>query len=207
MKTKRYHRMAVLLLICLLCAAQVACAGSSAPRTQDVYDEVVALIESSIELNDVMFGQGLPVWSFDSDFATEHHLYHDSDDAYYQYVTDASPYRSIPQLQEAILGIYSKDYAAELFETLFDGFAVGTTIVRPQYIEQNGYLMQRTDYTPILTQRRLFDFSTLRVVRPSDRDHLTVEIESYLEGESERVTDRLYLVREASGWRLDTPTY
>lgn len=206
MKTNRYPRVTVLLLICLLCVSLIGCTGS-APRAEDVYDEVVALIEASLELNDVMFGQGLPVWSFDSDFAVEHHLYHDSDDAYYQYVTDTSPYRSIPQLQEAILAVYSEDYAAELFETLFDGFAVGTAIVRPQYIEQNGYLMQRTDYEPILTQRRLFDFSTLRVVRPSDQNHLTVEIDSYLEGESERETDRLYLVREANGWRLDTPTY
>ena len=197
----------VLLLACLLVCLTVTACTNRAPATQEVYDEVVALIEASHTVNDLAFGAGLPVWDFDSEFAKENHLYRDSDDSYYQYVTDDAPFGTILQMREAVEAVYSEDYARALCETLFDGFALGTTIVRPQYIENNGWLMQRTEYEPIITARRVYDYPTMRVVRPSDRTHLTVEIESRIEGQSEVSVDKLHLVLEENGWRLDTPTY
>ena len=203
---QRAPRALALLLTLLLCLPLASCANQ-APTTQEVYNDVVALIEASHAVNDVAFGQGLAVWTFDSDFAKEHQLYKDSDDSYYQYVTDEAAFQTILQIRDAVQGVYSEAYAGALCETLFDGFALGTTIVRPQYIENNGWLMQRTDYSPIITSQRVYDYSTMRVVRPSDRTHLTIEIQSRLEGQEQTSSDRLTLVWEEDGWRLDTPTY
>lgn len=201
-------------LVCLfLTLAMLVCPLTSckdagpAPALEDIYDEVVALIEASHSVNDAVFGQGLPVHAIDSDYALEHHIYKDTDYATYQYVTADSPFHSTGAIKAALLAVYSADYVESLSSVLFDGFAMGTKIVHAQLYEQNGYLMQRTDYEPLFTQKRIYDYSSMRLVKPSNAQHLTIEVKSHLEGEDATVTDTLSLVLEEDGWRLDEPTF
>ncbi len=196
------------LALVLLLGSLFSCGQKSPPPAlEEIYDEVVALIEASHPINDAVFGQGLPVWAIDSEFAEQHHLYKDTDYATYQYVSDASPYLSTGEVKDALLAVYSTDYVASLSGVLFDGFVMGSKIIHAQLYEGEGYLMQRTDYEPLFTKRRIYDYSTMRIVKPSNAHYVTIEIESRLEGEEQTVTDTLSLVLEEDGWRLDAPTF
>jgi hypothetical protein len=57
--------------------------------------------------------------------------------------------------------------------------------------------------------KRVYDFSTAKVVKPGSSDFANVEIESYLEGEPDkRITVTLSLIKQSDGqWYLDSATY
>ena len=177
------------------------------PPLEDVYDDIVALLERCYDINNAVFGEGLPVHAIGSEYAEQHGLYKDTDYATYQYVRDDAPYRTTAEVRDALLEVYSSDYVASLSGVLFDGFVMGSRIEVAQLYEQNGYLMQRTDYEPLFSGRRVYDYSSMRIVKPSTATRLTVEIDSRGEGEDTYVKDKLSLVFENGVWRLDAPAF
>ena len=203
------RKLPCLILAAVLALASLAsCARRSAPPAlEDIYDEVVSLVEASYAVNDVVFGHGLPVHAIGSEYAERVGLYRESDYADYEYVTDHSPYRSIAEIKEAMEAVYSEDYLASLYVGLFDGFATETGIVRAQYREDERGLCRSVDYTPLVTWQRIYDYASMRIVKPSSATYVTVELDSHLENETDVLPVRLALVLEDDGWRLDTPTY
>ena len=203
------QRIACLLLSLSLLLGLLASCGrrSQPPALDDVYDEIVALIEASHAVNDAVFGRGLPVYEIGSDYAVQNGLYQDTDYASYQYVSAASPYRSISELTDALLAVYSEEYVESLRTVLFDGLVVGSKVVRAQLSESSGELMQSTDYEPLYTHHHIYDYSTMRMVKPSNASYITVELESRLEHEEQTMTVQLGLALDENGWRLDTPTF
>lgn len=196
-----------LALLLLLCPLMSCGQRSHPPALEQIYDEVVALVEASHAVNDAVFGRGLPVHEIGSDYAIKNNLYKDSDYASYQYVSNASPYLSTSEVKDALLAVYSTEYVDSLSTVLFDGFVMGSSIVRAQLSESAGQLMQSTDYEPLYTHHRIYDYSTMRIVKPSNAQFVTVELESHLEHEQTSMTVSLSLVLEEDGWRLDTPTF
>jgi hypothetical protein len=197
----------LLTLLLLLCPLSSCGQRSQPPALEQIYDEVVALVEASHTINDAVFGRGLPVYEIGSDYALKNDLYKESDYASYQYVSAASPYLSTGQIKDALLSVYSEEYVASLSTVLFDGFVMGSSIVRAQLSESSGQLMQSTDYEPLYTHHRIYDYSTMRIVKPSSAQYVTIELESHLEHEQTSMTVSLSLVLEEDGWRLDTPTF
>lgn len=203
---KQKFRIAIL-VVCLLILPLSACRRSTPPALETIYDEAVSLIEASYAVNDIVFGHGLPVYRIGSEYAERYHLYDDNDYADYEYVTEKSPYRSIAEIQDALERVYSTDYLNSLYTGLFSGFTTETGIVRAQYYEKNNQLYQSVGYEPLVTWQRIYDYSTLRIVKPSEATRVTLELESHTEQEQNPLTVRLVLVLEENGWRLDTPTY
>lgn len=177
------------------------------PPLEEVYDDIVALLESAYEINNAVFGEGLPVHAIGSEYAEQYGLYKDTDYANYQYVRDDAPYRTVSEIRDALLAVYSTDYVDSLSGVLFDGFVMGSRVEVAQLYEQNGYLMQRTDYEPLFQGRRVYDYSSMRIVKPSTATRLTVEIDSRAEGEDTLSKDKITLVLEDGVWRLDAPTF
>ena len=207
-KFARLTRMMCLLIPLLLVLSMGGCRTSTPPPPlEDIYDAAVALIEASFAVNDVMFGAGLPVWHVGSEFAEQYGLYNDDDYATYEYVTNDSPYLSIGEIKDAIAQVYSKEYAQSLYGVLFDGYVVGTRVVRAQIYEGANGLMQSIDYEPIITQQRVYDYTTMQIVSPSNATYVTISLDSYEEGKTEPTLAHLKLILEQDGWRLDTPTY
>ena len=201
-------------LLCLFCALLLLIAPLAScnrqgnpPPLEEVYDDIVALLEGAYDINNVVFGEGLPVHAIGSDYAEQHGLYKDTDYATYQYVRDDAPYRTTGEIRDALLEVYSSDYVASLSGVLFDGFVMGNRIEVAQLYEQNGYLMQRTDYEPLFSGQRVYDYSSMRIVKPSTATRLTVEIDSRGEGEEAFTKDRISLVLEDGVWRLDAPAF
>ena len=100
---------------------------------------------------------------------------------------------------------------------MFDG-AAGITensqILTARYMEYTDpdtgevRLMKSNQFEPLIRERRLYDFSTAKIVRPKNGKYVTIQIESYLESKpEERLTVKLALKLQNGVWMLDGATY
>lgn len=148
--------------------------------------------------------------------------YDSSDPETYDYVSDESPYHSIDQIKAAAEQVYSKDYLEDsVYVSLFTGVVMtdeGEDLegLSARYIEYmpadassaQSYLMKSNTYDPLITEKRVFDFSTAKVVRPGNRKLVNIEVETYLESDpANRITVRVTMVMQDGQWYLDSPTY
>lgn len=196
------------LALALLIAPLASCSRQDPPPPlEEVYDDIVTLLENAYGINNAVFGEGLPVYAIGSEYAEQHGLYKDTDYANYQYVREDAPYRTTGEVRDALLAVYSTDYVDSLSGVLFDGFVMGSRVEVAQLYEQNGYLMQRTDYEPLFTGRRVYDYDSMCIVKPSTATRLTVEIDSRAEGEDTFTKDSISLVLDNGVWKLDAPTF
>ena len=70
------------------------------------------------------------------------------------------------------------------------------------------WLMQSNRYQSLIQEKRIFDLSTAKVVRPGNKDFCNIEIESYPKGSPEdRTTVKLSLAKQDGEWYLDSATY
>jgi hypothetical protein len=67
-------------------------------------------------------------------------------------------------------------------------------------------LYQSRTYEPLVTNQRIYDYATMRVVTGDDRTAV-IRLDSHLENETTTLIVELVLVLEDGEWRLDTPTY
>ncbi len=159
-------------------------------------------------------GQTVPYWLVHTDY-TEPFYYTEEDDLNYDYIREDAPYQTVDEIKRLAETVYSSGYLASVYESLFTGITVsegnmGTLLARYVEMEKEDgyvYLMKSNQSAPI-NVKRVFDFSTMRIVKPSNRNYVNVQMETYLEGdEANRVTVRVSLVLENGQWMLDSPTY
>lgn len=145
-------------------------------------------------------------------------MFYDQDDPYdYDYVRTDTGYFTIEQIKEAAARVYSAEYLESIYLTMFDG-AAGVTensqILSARYMEYTdpdtgeSWLMKSNTFEPLVTEKRLYDFSTAKIVRPKNGQYVTIEIESYLESApDDRLTLKLGLRLQDGEWMLDSATY
>ena len=143
--------------------------------------------------------------------------YTDRDPSDYDYVRTDTGYLSIGNIKEAASKVYSAEYLESIYQMMFDG-AAGITenseILTAKYIEYTDpdtgevRLMKSNTFEPLIKEKRLYDFSTAKIVRPKNGKYVTVEIESYLESTpDDRLTVKLGLKLQDGEWMLDSATY
>jgi hypothetical protein len=186
------------------------------PKTDEIYDRVVELIEASYELNTVFYGAGLPVHKTDSAYAEFSHLYFDFQYlGDYEIVTEYAKFLSEDEIRSAAEKVYSKNYLETvLYNSAFVGYAVedgkgGAAFAAPRYLEDNEWIYQSVDQNNYLKGgMRVYDYSSMRVIAPSNKKACYVSIDSYLPEQPELITsDTLRLVRQDDGlWYLDSFT-
>ena len=189
---------------------------SRPPKVEDIYDRVVSLIEASYELNTVFYGAGLPVHEADSVYAEYTHMYYGFSLAdNYEIVTDQSKFLSIDEIKIAAEKVYSKAYLEEvLYPTAFDGYAVedgsgSATVAYSRYQEDAAGLyhsIKGEDY--LKGDVRVYDYSTMKVISPSNGDACTLKIDSFLLSNPDLIfSDTIRLVCQEDGlWYLDSFT-
>ena len=147
--------------------------------------------------------------------------YSDKDPTNYDYVSVESEFLSVDQIKMAAEKVYSPEYLEALYESLFTGVAVpeeaqGLAGLSARYIEymnaENGdttaVLMQSNTFEPLVTETRVFDFSTATMVKPSNKKLVNIEVETYLPSAPEdRLTVRVTLALVNGQWFLDSGTY
>ena len=217
--TPKKRNIAVSVACCLLVGITLGVLWLSlwrAPHVDDIYDRVVELVEASQELNVVFYGAGLPVYAIDSHYADVNHLYFDSEygDSY-EIVTNYTKFTSEQDIRDAAEKVFSKAYLESvLYPAAFVGHAIddGTgsaAYATPRYLDENGRLYQSTESQNYLTQGvRVYDFSTMKIVAPSNANVCYVTIDSYLSSAPDQILkDRIRLVLQDDGqWYLDSFT-
>lgn len=144
--------------------------------------------------------------------------YTDDDPEGYSFVRLDCEYFTIEQIKDYVETVYSADYLKGIYEMLFTGVVItedyesGKLAARYcQYEDEDGqtWLLSLDDYELELGARRVYDFSTARVVRPGNKNFVNIEIESYPEGKpEERESGVISMVRQDDGkWYLGSPTY
>ena len=200
--------------VVLLVAVILPCTGifaycqlNKAPELETVRDRIIYLVEGSKQINEIFFGEGLPVYVRDSELSEEKFVYIGEQNKGYEKVMEVSPYLLLDEMKEAAERIYSSAYCKQLFESCFDGVVVdGVTLL--EYVEIDEWLYQSTARDTLAENERIYLYDTMKIVRPSNKEYINVDIESYLiNNPDKKQTERLSFAFEDGNWYLDTPTY
>ena len=203
----RFLCLLLAIILCLALPLSLSGCAQDMPDVTAVYDTVVDLIERSYAANDILYGYGLPVIDIGSEYAELNYTYSANDYANYECVSELSPYVSVVSIREMLEAVYSTEFLATYYTTLFDGFMTGGTVFPARYYETGNWLYQSVDIEPLVTWQRIYDYSTMRVIKPSSADYVTVEIDTHLEGDDTVLPVQISIVYERGGWYLDAPTY
>lgn len=134
----------------------------------------------------------------------------------YDYVRFDQPIQSIQQIKEMAEAVYSKEYLNSLYDSLFVGTVSATGSVSGlsarymEFTDEEGRvsLMESNTYEPLIHEKRLYLFSTAKIVRPANKKFVTIEIQSYLESTPQNVQRvRLSMALQDGVWMLDSATY
>ena len=146
----------------------------------------------------------------------KHDFYYNDDDPIdYDYVRLDGEIQTISQIKAMAEAVYSTNYLSSIYDSMFVGTVGAADSVdglSARYIEYSNegvvYLMESNSFEPLITERRVYDFATAEIVRPSNKKQITVEIDSYLPSSPDRVQRvRLSLTLQDGVWMLDSATY
>ena len=153
--------------------------------------------------------------------------YDESDNKNYDVVRLDCGYLGVDDIKEQAEKIYSKDYLSSIYSSLFDGIrsdyggGTASSVLLARYIEEAGeeggtpYLRMCNVTEPLYESRRVYDFSTMRIAKPYNKDRVNVILEAdgvYFSSETKKIENgrhevSLSFVLENGVWRLDSPTY
>ena len=187
--------------LCIICASlSLTLTSCGGPKLDEVKDHVAATVDKSIELNEIFYGEGLPVF-------TEMITGND----YYLVDTEKSEYDTIDELKAALAEIYTTDYCTAMNEVMFVGIADNLVSLLPRFIEEDmsGMLMQDKYAENILPGDRVFDYAAMTMEK-SSKNSFTVRIPATLNGEKDAdavLTFKKEMNDGKAVWKLDSPTY
>ena len=144
--------------------------------------------------------------------------YVENDPENYDYVKLDSGYLSVSDIKAAAERVYSRNYLeSTVYVALFTGASAtndnSLSSLSARYIEYDSEnmgvaLMQSNIYPPLVTETRLFDFSTAKMVKPSNKKLVSIDVETYLPSSPEqRITVTVTLIMQDGQWFLDSGTY
>ena len=96
-----------------------------------------------------------------------------------------------------------------IYETMFVGYMESglTDMIYARYYEGPDGLMILKDADVWVTEKRLYDYDSMQIVRPSSANKITVLIDSHLEGQTEILPVRLSFILQDGEWYLNSPSY
>lgn len=183
-----------------------SCSGS-APKLENVKERFIYLIENSKELNTVYFGKGLPVYDRDGTLAKEKGVYYNDELTAYNKVMERSKFLSIDEIKARSMEIYSSEYLSALYETAFDGVMTGSSSAYLRFYESDDWLYENIYATDFEFSERIYDYSSMQIVKPSNNEYINIIIDSYTLKDREIKSVSLTFVYENDNWYLDSPTY
>ena len=199
----------VLLLSSALLGLSSCNASETAPDIDEVYDRVVQVIEASHEVNVLLFGAGLPVYPRGDAEDNLVHRYYGISDESRVFVTPYAKYGSIEEMQAAIAAVYSTEYRASLYESLFTGYASDemSVMMPARFSADEKYLYMSQYVDPLVEGVRMYDYSSMEIVSYSHSSKLRVSISSYTDKYPDQwKTVYLSFVYENGDWYLDSPS-
>ena len=206
MKNRIFLSLAATVIVISMLLSLCSC-GKLPELTDELKDRFIYLIEESRELNTIFFGAGLPVYYRDSDISERLGVYYNDEIIGYNRVIEGTSYLTVESIKERAEKIYAEDYLSALYETAFDGVMTGNSSAYLRFYDNGDWLYQNILATDFELNERIYDYSTIQIVRPSNNDYINVTIESYSLEDEKRVTVNLSFIYERGNWYLDSPTY
>ena len=192
-------RIISLIIALVLCSALLISCGDAGYTEDEIKNTAKELIEASLELNEIYFGEGLPV-SDESSVGS----------ALYAPVTGECKYHSTSEIKAATEKVFTGDYCKILFQRGFEGTSLESSeekVVYARYIDDfDGRLTARRDLKETsLTTGRTYDYDSIKVEKMK-KTEAVISVQSQVDGKADLIIT-LTLKLEENGWRLDTPTY
>ena len=157
----------------------------------EMKDRFIYLIEESKDMNTVFFGAGLPVYYREDALSERLGVYYNDELITYNKVSEFSSYKYIDDIKKKAGSIYSEAYLSALYETAFDGVMTGNASAYLRFYEQGDILYQSMLAKDFGVNERIYDYSTMKIVRPSNKTYVNVVIESYTLNDPTRVSINL----------------
>ena len=199
----------LLVVVIVLMASCCDAPRDPAPEIDEVYDRLVQVIEASHEVNVLLFGAGLPVYTRGDAEDELVHRYFGMSDESREFVTPYAKYNSIADMQAAIAAVYSTEYRESLYESLFTGYAADemSVMMPARFSEDEKFLYMSRYVDPLVKGVRVYDYASMEIVEYSHASRLRVSIMSYTEDHPD-VWKKVYLsfVFENGDWYLDSPS-
>ena len=214
------RRMMTRLLLAALAAAMLAPAltgCSRGPEEEEAKKIVASLVEASLPLNEIYYGDGMKVEENE-----------DGMPAFYANVADDAPYLTEAELRNATLTVFTKNYAEQvIFKTFLEGFSSAgmSGVVYARYVENGDRLQKRINFDQLIEsgRSRTYDLEDIEIIR-SKKNEIRARLHSYVAGardldvevtvrREERepgdtdVTESGVVTSDNFVWRLDSPTY
>lgn len=208
-------RFLCLILALLAVIPFAACSADPPPALEDVKERVIELIENSYKINEIYYGEGLPVYKYGSDEANKLGLYFDGADVYYERVKYDAEYYSIDKIKADTEKVYAKSFIEEtnLYTTMFVGYVEEgvSGINYARYIEDGAFLCQYRyaddAYNFTKGVKRIYDYDTMVMEKQSTSDCIYIRMNTHKEGETETLEVTLRFVYEYGKWYLASMTY
>ena len=202
---KRVICIIIAIIICTSTVISMTSCGQL-PDIEPLMNRFIYLIEESKQINVIFFGVGLPVFNRDGILENRFGIYYDDKLPAYNTITYYSPYFNIDQIKTVSGNVFSESYLDKVYEGAFDGIVnSGSTYMR--FYEFEGKIYQSISANDFELSERIYDYSTMKVVKPSNNEYINVTVETYTLGDTTRVEIELSFVFERGDWYLDCPTY
>jgi hypothetical protein len=223
MKTKTPVRAAAAFFAAILAVSLFSCGKKY--EDGDIIAAAKELIPKSLEINEIYFGDGIPL-ADEEDYAELYPWLIPSvpvkedgsveDNLTYYMVKPHCGYSSVEDIKKATLSVFTKEYAEILFSNAFSGVTVVVgegdqaerqSVSLARYIDsEDGYLAERIPTEDEkLPMGRVYDLATVSVVSQRGTEAKVSVSTKSPGGVAEEL--ELTLKMTADGWRLDTPTY
>ena len=200
----------LLLSLTLILGALTSC-GDRRYDEAEVKAAAKKLIEESVMLNDIYWGDGLP---YIEDKNTSDGVYYMALDSYHY----GLGFKTVSELQSLTAKTFSKGYCQNINATLLSGIADGDkAIILSRYYQKLSsadgktpeYIMVNSTWEKLLFGEVKYDYESIKVTHSEDETvyvtiNATVTLENY---EPQTRELRIALVEEADGWKIDSPTY
>ncbi len=133
-----------------------------------------------------------------------------------QYDTDltytpvkSEKYLSVEDIKKEAEKVYSAAYLMSIYETAFVGYVEDgmTDMIYARYYDGPEGLMIHKKAEVWVTEKRIYDYDSMKIVRPSNGKSITVECMTHLEGQTESLSVRLTFVKQGEEWFLNSPSY
>ena len=188
-----------LLLILLLNFG--ACSEKKYER-EEIIRELEILLEESQILNDIYFGEGIPLKM--NGYVSGVYAEADMSSLASYGLTD------LESIQEKTAEVFSISMCAWLNEIAFNSFKTGTTVEGARYYKDTeDRIMVRTIAEVYVDGTVEYDLSSLKILSQR-KDIVSTELTATVttpEGKQRSDTIKLDLIKEQDGWRLHSPTY
>ena len=200
--------LSVIFALIMVCIPLASCGEKKADP--EAIREAGALIEKSYEVNEILFGKGIPIDEESKKEALESaEVGMDVKNAIYAKADYLSDYACVDDIKEAALSVYTEEYCEPIFDLVFNGRNndIGSKVEYARYIDDEyGMLTVRVDIEDdALVLNRTYDLSSVKAVQVGS-DYIVFTVDSLIDGvPSDNI--RMKMVKGESGWRLDTPTY